>query len=110
MGPEDDGAEKFGAAGITAPSNPPLKCNPQRTGDGTQCAPDAGDKVETGGAFANVYLPDVVTVDLMTSYQFNVWNDKWTVQLNAINIFNRKYLSEAELISGGPTPHTVWAQ
>jgi iron complex outermembrane recepter protein len=58
---------------------------------------------ETGGAFQAISLPDAVTFDLMTSYHFNVWNQKWTLQLNAINIFNRKYLSEAELISSGPT-------
>jgi iron complex outermembrane receptor protein len=58
---------------------------------------------ETGGAFQAISLPDTVTFDLMMSYQFNVRNQKWTLQLNAINIFNRKYLSEAELISSGPT-------
>jgi iron complex outermembrane recepter protein len=56
-----------------------------------------------GGPFEALYLPDAFTVDLSTSYQFNAFDKKWTAQLNATNIFNLKYLSEAELTSSGPT-------
>jgi outer membrane receptor protein involved in Fe transport len=49
-------------------------------------------------------LPDHTVFDLMTAYQFVAAGKKWTLQVNATNIFNRVYLNEVQLTNSIPSP------
>jgi iron complex outermembrane recepter protein len=49
-------------------------------------------------------IPSHTVFDLMAAYKFEAFGQKWTAQINANNIFNRVYLSEAELTAPVPSP------
>jgi iron complex outermembrane receptor protein len=57
---------------------------------------------EAQGGYTGQSLHGWTTFDLMTSYKFNVDGRRFTFQVNAINIFNKLYLSEVQ-VNGFPT-------
>jgi iron complex outermembrane recepter protein len=55
-------------------------------------------------SYTGQMLPDHTVFDLMTAYQFVAAGKKWTLQVNATNIFNRVYLNEVQLTNSIPSP------
>lgn len=50
-------------------------------------------------------LPSYLTADVMTAYRFSAYGADWTAQLNATNILDRRYITDAQanaFASNGP--------
>jgi iron complex outermembrane recepter protein len=53
-------------------------------------------------SYTGQMLPDHTVFDLMTAFQFEAEGKKWTLQVNATNIFNRVYLNEVQQTASVP--------